>query len=423
MIISTDILFNFMLVLRKLFILIFILTSAFAVAQKQANVWYFGEYAGLDFNTGEAIAIAGISVKCDASISDSAGNFLFATNARTIWNKNKMIMQNGEDLIGGGWPTQAAVIVQKPGSNHLYYVFTIKGFQNPPGLYYSVVDMELDDGLGAVIEKNISLDAAWDAVEKLTAVKHSNGKDIWIITRKFNEESYASFLLTSSGINTNAVLSYTPHQPINFSRGQIKISYNKKYLIAAYKNQWLPNNTIYNRFHINHFNASTGEINFMYTISFPYGLDSEDPQSVEFSPDSKWAYLSTWAYTDNGLNEEHHIYQYDMSLIEDSTQFVNSVIMISNTGGAGLQLATDGKIYCSSPNPVRSKFLNIINKPWKKGEDCDFEENAVNLDFDGWGRYTTEYIINILLDYLYRFEWDGHCQSEPFQFQSNFQPV
>ena len=159
----------------------------------------------------------------------------------------------------------------------------------------------------------------------------------------------------------------------------------------------------------------------MYSIAFPLqSSESEDPHSVEFSPDSKLAYLSTWAKTDDGVGTEvteYHLYQYDMSLIEDSTQFTESAILISNNGGGGVQLATDGKIYTTSPSPVYSEHLNVIHDPWKRGLACNFEEYAIELNY-----HAINYITNILNDYLYRFEWEGQCQSSPFVFQSNFQP-
>ena len=67
-------------------------------------------------------------------------------------------MPNGDDLIGIVWASQGALIVQKPGSDHLYYVFTVGGDDEYLGLHYSIVDMHLDGGLGDVTEeKNIPL--------------------------------------------------------------------------------------------------------------------------------------------------------------------------------------------------------------------------------------------------------------------------
>ena len=270
-----------------LFVQFFLIIQSFS--QKEANVWYFGSYAGLDFNSGQPDVLGGMfSAHCSsACISDSAGNFLFATNTKKIWNRNLEIMQNGDGINGTYAPTQAALIVPKPGSDHLFYVFIVKDARDSPGLYYSIIDIEMDDGLGAVIEKNIPISAAWDAVEKLTAVKHKNGIDVWIITRKNSTDYFASFLLTSSGINPEPILSYSPEQPIDFMRGHLKVSYDKKYIIALFLGEGLPNDSEFDRSQICHFDATTGEIDFMYWIDSPFGIHLEDPHSIEFSSDSK----------------------------------------------------------------------------------------------------------------------------------------
>jgi len=380
------------MIIRLTLIQILIQLIFIANAQKEANVWYFGHHAGLDFNNGQPLVLTDmfrIGRNC-ASISDSGGNFLFATEATMIFNREKQIMQNSYGLKGHHFATAGVLIVQKPGSDHLYYVFTVTRFDRPPGMYYSVVDMTLDNDLGAVTsEKNIPLDAAWDAVEKLFAVRHENGKDVWIITRKHEEDSYAGFLLTADGIVDEPVLSFSPGRLHHYMRGSMKASYNKKFFLSAYGGIGLAGFDPPERFDMNRFNPLTGEIEFMYSIRIKQ--DNSDanqaPNSVEFSPDSKLAYFCTWSSSFENENEtERRIYQYDMSLVEDSAQFVESAILISHNGGSGIQLATDGKIYCGmnehnngSPSPV-----HVIHYPWKRGTACYFEENAIEFP-EGYG--------------------------------------
>src|SRR6185295_360819 len=82
--------------------------SAPALAQKQANLWYFGEYAGLDFNSGAPVLLTNgqthnstTNIEGCATISDSAGQLLFYTDGETVYNHLHALMPNGTNIGGG----------------------------------------------------------------------------------------------------------------------------------------------------------------------------------------------------------------------------------------------------------------------------------------------------------------------------------
>lgn len=70
-------------------------------AQKQGNIWYFGDHAGLNFNSGNPIPLTNGATYNDSYphsegtsvICDSAGSLLFYTNGQKIWNKNHIIIR------------------------------------------------------------------------------------------------------------------------------------------------------------------------------------------------------------------------------------------------------------------------------------------------------------------------------------------
>lgn len=93
--------------MKKLLPLVFIyfqlLMAGAVFGQKEANMWYFGNNAGVDFNSGSPIAFSGSAMTqlegC-ASISDTAGNTLFYTNGALVWNRLNTQMPNGLDYSG-----------------------------------------------------------------------------------------------------------------------------------------------------------------------------------------------------------------------------------------------------------------------------------------------------------------------------------
>ena len=67
-------------------------------AQGEANIWYFGQNAGIDFNSGSPVALTNGQLVTDegcATISNSSGQLLFYTDGITVYNRNHSIMVNG----------------------------------------------------------------------------------------------------------------------------------------------------------------------------------------------------------------------------------------------------------------------------------------------------------------------------------------
>ena len=180
-------------------ILIVLLSFAclFSNGQGKNSIWCFGDSAGIDFrNTLSPIPFtSGMNSKgtC-ASISDSVGSLLFYCSTPDIvgfwngvyplgivYNNNHQMMANGDSLNCIAWYHEM-VIVPDPANSQLYYIFHI-GVTGQYGLYYSVVDMTLDSGRGAVISKNnqVRNEVAVDCIQ---AVRNGNGKDWWVIYKK-----------------------------------------------------------------------------------------------------------------------------------------------------------------------------------------------------------------------------------------------
>jgi gliding motility-associated-like protein len=404
--IDTGTVFYIFYKMRKYLVFIIILTIKISFAQNQANYWYFGTHCGLNFTAGMPVVLldgqTNTNVGC-ATISDSIGNLLLYTAGHYLYNRNHLVMFNGMDLIPPGIFGRA--IVKIPGQNDSYYVFTARHPQMYLGLYYSKIDMALDGGLGAVIEKDVPVESGLDAADRIALIKKDNSEDIWVITRKYSEDAMASYLIDGIGFHPDPVLSYLPDRNPNIaSFGFLKVSYNKKYIVSSYADR--------DDIEICGINATTGEVNYMYTLDKPGGVDLT-LSGIEFSPDSKFLYVSGYFSSDSNA-----IYQFDLGFISNQSDFNNSATLIGVGQATALQLARDGKIYCISE--ISGTRMSIINNPWIAGVGCDFQNNIIEMN-PGDAGYS---LPNILLDYLLRFEWTGEpCQGYPIKFKPNFIPA
>ncbi len=305
-------------------------------------------------------------------------------------------MPNGTGLLGDPSSTQSGVIIPQPGNDSIYYVFTPRAqHETVGGLYYSVVNMRLNGGLGAVIQKNISL--VPQAYEKVTAIRHANGKDIWVITRQFDSYNYYAYLITSTGISISPVISNSPNfVPIRnaTSIGYLKPSTNGKLLVAGFWNADLYYNIDF--IEISQFNSSTGIIsNFKKIKDLPPSLNRiarvVSAYGIEFSPNSNKLYVSIFADFINVCNNcpsiVTFIHQYDVSNF-DSTAIANSIVLIDSSGStlnnnsalgySAMQLAKNGKIYIAE---YGEKKLGVINNPNATGVACNLDPDGVNITY------------------------------------------
>ena len=114
-------------------------------------------------------------------------------------------MQNGDSLLGMGSITNGRMILPMINDLDKYFGFSIVPGPIFTGLYYSIVDMSLNSGLGAVILRD-SLIIDGLLSEKMCAIMHANGYDWWILFHNINftdsSNVFYRMLFDSSGIIT-----------------------------------------------------------------------------------------------------------------------------------------------------------------------------------------------------------------------------
>lgn len=347
--------------------------------QGEANFWYFGQNAGLNFNTNPPTAING-SINTNegcASFSDKEGNLLFYTDGTRVYNKDHMTMPNGFNLRGNPSSTQSGIIVPHPGNPNQYYIFTVgANFEGGvPGLNSYIVDMTENGGLGDVVSGPIDLSKgeASNWTEKVTSVKGADCKTFWVISLVKN--IYYVFKLDENGLDETPIKSPVPYHSTD-RRGYLKVSPDGKKVASANFNYTTDQNGVgqtgIGRLHLYDFNDKTGEItNEQNLINFTE--NDGEPYGVEFSPNSSKLYCSTYDGTFNKL------WQYDLN----NSDIKDSKILIKNQAGyrGGMQLAPNGKIYVTVPPSYfnGTEFLDVINSPDELGNDCDYKTDALFL--------------------------------------------
>ena len=382
-------------------------------AQREAANWYFGNNAGLDFNSGTPEVLLDGQIKtaegCEA-FSDANGNLLFYTEGNSVWNRFHQIMPNGTGLNGSFSTTQSALVIPNPLNNGLYYVFTpddVLAYRrdSPNGFNYSVIDMSADIGRGDVIQKNVDL--LPQASENVSAVLGDTGDYYWVVT--FYENKFYSYRVDGSGVNNTAVISTVGPNIDDFNnfRGAIKIAPNgSKIAMASTVIEPQYTSSLY----LFDFNNSNGQ------VSNPVDLSGENIYyGVEFSPNSKMLYASGRRIVDFdgelslvGLEIE----QFDLqapNIISSKYLLgqISSPIIIE--AGGSLQLGLDKKIYHSVP----STALTVIRTPNLSGFDADIRIFEVDL-----GGRTSTYGLPPFIQSLFEtiVEIENFCEGDTTVF-------
>jgi len=365
--------------------LFLVFNSSLFFSQNEFSKWYFGSFAGLDFATSPPTILTNGSLNTAegcATISDNTSNLLFYTTGVTVYNSSHAIMANGMGLAGNLSTTQSAVIVKQPGANTLYYIFTIDQAGGGNGYRYSIVDMSLAAGLGSVTVKNATLYAP--SCEKQVAVRHCNGRDVWIISHEYNSNSFRSYLLTSAGLNLTPIITSIGEvagqgntNGLISTAGHMKISPDGKKLALAIAGVSVPNNLGLGGFQLFDFDASSGVIsNSLILLNAPNTVGN--PYGIEFSADGSKLYANPQPPNPTIAAS---LYQWDICS-QFSTAIIASQYSINlgtNIALGALQRAINDKIYLVNAGPGLPQTLHVINNPNATGAAMGFTLNGQSI--------------------------------------------
>ena len=376
--------------MKRWFLVWYLFIAVNVFAQNRTNVWELSYSTDLEYPNCEMFFWNGVMdtqsvprimsfFNTNTSICDTNGNLLFYTNALTIGNKNYDTLQNAENF-NPGWATsfdepdglsacQGALFLPYPEHDSLYILFHITGesfFANNQGevqplyLSYSVINVNLDSGLGGIEENQKNVHIINDTLTwgRITACKHANGRDWWVIMHRYYSDKYYKLLVTNEGISgpyfqlTGSIITQDVGGQACFAPD------GSKYAMVSQVNV----------LDFMEFDRCSGEFFNAQTIFVP---DSTGTIGCSFSPNGRFLYVSS----------KYNLFQYDTW----SDNMAEDVLLIATWDyfySEGIipvlffmhQLAADNKIYLSSFNGT--KYLNVINFPDSLGVACSFAPHS-----------------------------------------------
>ncbi len=380
--------------------------------QNENNIWCFGNNASLNFNTSSVSvgtsAFNGMYSGANATnegvsaISDVNGNLLFYTDGQSVYDKNNNLMPNGSGLLGSASSTQSALIVPKPGSNNLYFVFTVDAWGGPNLIRYNIVDINLTNGSSPTIygnvvagKKNLNMPVSFSTnhyAEKIAAIPKSNGLGYWLVAHLSQETAaqgtYVVWSLDCSSANdgisehlingqrqsigTACTLNASNYPFDANTLGYMKFSPDGNKLAWA--------SLLLQKADVCDFNTTTGVISNVKTINST-SLGTSKPYGLEFSSNSQYLYLSDL------YNPIIFVYDIGASNINASTSFSSHSFSLSGSLNGGwsfyalgaLQLAPNGAMYCALPG--RNHLAEIVNT---NSLNPAITENAVYLNINSY---------------------------------------
>jgi hypothetical protein len=319
-----------------------------------------------------------------SSICNRWGQLQFYSDNHRVWNGNHELIENIDSLHS--WIPEGQGVLSTVANATMILPFPGDSLDR----YFSLWNMDHQVGYGPLTLQNSIIDryggTAGTGVllnqgrpehplgnttiqEGLTAIKHANGRDWWIICRKgmWNSDTIVSMLFTPRGVE--AVNYFTAPN-----------SYGMVVNFSAASDGSLLAEAICNNDSINlyKFNRCTGDLFHTSSMRMSYSC----PYGLAFSPNGKILYNSSGGAPP----------RMSQLLIVDDT--LSDVLQIFSLGGlrvlTQLSLGPDGKIYSVQNrnesvynNPELDSFvhyLGVIQHPDEEGLACQYKPNGIYLN-------------------------------------------
>lgn len=344
------------------------------------------------------------------TMSDSTGNLVFYSNGLQIGDASGALMENGDSisyesmyypysLKAGMTYRQTMVAIPSPMAPHEYLLFhhqkdeilELDGVSpNDIGVTQKVlastINSKTNDGLGKVVEKNLVFREVppragrnHGGIDGLTAIKHGNGRDWWIVMPSDSGGLYYTTLVDPKGFHH--------HSPQKLYDVWTEVPFRIDFRDDEW-NLFSPDGSRFVNFYppfglwVLDFDRCTG------LFSNPQKVDLQEQQGnpggfqiglpgdgAAISPNGRFLYLSSF----------NQIIQFDLNEttgrnIKRSGKIVAEYDGFQSPWGTQfylMQLMPDGKIYINCGNS--ENVMHVINQPDLEGVACDVQQHAIQL--------------------------------------------
>jgi Secretion system C-terminal sorting domain len=318
--------------------------------------------------------------KTSAGICDDNGNILLYTNGIAVAGADDDTLEGGENINptvftnsycgeGGTIPQGALVLPYPNHTNQFMIVYSDleilpNGALYPPfKLKYALVDMTENNAKGKVLSKQKVIIQDTISAYGITACRHANGRDWWLMIPQVQSNCFYRVLLSSNGFN---VLGKQCTSDINAA--------------VCWNAYFSPNGHKYarqemDRVRVFDFDRCTGLLSNQVWIPI---TDGGRTGGLAFSPNSQFLYISS----------EYWLYQADLTAFDIPTSKV-LVATCDTVKVNGLEnpfwfcgTASDGKIYITTST---IPFFHVINYPNLAYPFCYFVQRGQPLPtINGW---------------------------------------
>jgi hypothetical protein len=303
---------------------------------------------------------------------------LYATGCNVV-NRAGKIIENGDLLNPDNWvlngycpdyyfAANSLIFLTDPGSDTMFYLLA-NGYH--PTNEWGIIS----DGLYAsrmsvtkVYTRNEVICKDTIYAGHLTACRHANGRDWWVVLNKTNTNRYFIYLLDPKGFHIWRTQDIgVAASWIGTGSGQAVFSPDgTKYLRHCYDVDLL----------VFDFDRCAGELSNAKQVNIEHNDEFVLSQGLAVSPNSRFAYVTGGKYCN-----QVDLWAADLQASVTPVAVWDGTLTDTYwpTYFAQAMLAPDGKIYISCPGG--NITMSIIHNPDAKGDRCKFQQHGLWLPY------------------------------------------